>query len=82
MAKCKKFKAPEGLELNYENLYVFPANKEEYIALYGDTECTFKDFELEEICDKFNAVGCTSFQLSAEELHKIIEKLKAFLNYE
>jgi hypothetical protein len=30
--------------------------------------------ELNEICEKFNAIGCTSFQLSKEELKAVIDK--------
>ena len=78
MAKCKKFKAPKDLPLNYNNLYVIPANAEEYMALYGDTIYTFKDSEAEEICEKINSVGCTSYRLSKEDLLVIIEKLKEY----
>ena len=78
MSKCKKFKPIEGLPLNYDNLYVFPADEEEYMAFYGDTIYTFKDSEAEEICDKLNSIGCTSFQLSKEDLLAIIEKLKEY----
>ena len=76
MVKHKKFNPPEGLPLNYDNIYVIPADDEEYMAFYGDTIYTFKDSEAEEICDKLNSVGCTSFQLSKEDLLAIIEKLK------
>ncbi len=78
MSKCKKFNPPEGLPLNYDNLYVIPANDEEYMALYGDTIYTFKDSEAEEICDKINSVGCTSYRLSKEDLLVIIEKMKEY----
>ena len=74
--KCEKLKIPDGLDLNYDNLYVIPANKEECIALFGDMQFTFKDSEVEAICDKFNEIGCTSFQLSKEDLEALIEKLK------
>lgn len=81
MAKCTKFKPIEGLELNYDNLYVIPANNEGYTAIYGDTMYTFKDSEVEEICDKFNSIGCTSFQLSKEDLLAVVEKLGRFGNH-
>ena len=76
--KCKKFNPPKGLVLNYDNLYVIPANKEEYIAPYGDTQYTFNESELRELCEKINSLGCTSFQLSKEELSEILEKLKEY----
>ena len=74
--KLRKFKPPKGLVLNYDNLYIFPADNREYIVTYGDAQCTFTESELSEVCEKFNSLGCTSFQLSKEELLEIIEKLK------
>lgn len=76
--KCKKLKLPKEFILNYDNLYVIPANKEEYIATYGDIQYTFNESELDEICEKFNSIGCTSFQLPKESLLAIIEKLKEY----
>ena len=55
-----KFEPTEPLVLNYDNLWILPANEE----------------KLNEMCDQFNAVGCTSFQLSKEDLAALIEKLK------
>ena len=78
MAKCKEFKLPEGLELNYDNLYVIPANNEGYTAIYGDTMYTFTDSEAEEICEKINSFGCTSYRLSKEDILAVIEKLKEY----
>ncbi len=78
MAKCKKFKAPEGLPLNYDNIYVIPTNSDEYMAFHGDTIYTFKDSEAEEICEKISSFGCTSYRLSKEDLLAIIEKLKEY----
>lgn len=75
MVKCKKFELTEPLELNYDSLYVIPANNSEYTALFGDTQYTFSAEEIEEMCDKINAIGCTSFQLSKEELVKMIKEL-------
>jgi hypothetical protein len=75
MIKCKKFKPSEGFEFNYDNLYVIPASNKEYTAVYGDTIYTFKDSEVEEVCDKLNLTGHTSFQLSKEDLLAIVEKL-------
>ena len=78
MAKCKEFKLPEGFTLNYDNLYVIPANSDEYTAIYGDTMYTFTDSEAEEICEKINSVGCTSYRLSKEDILAVIEKLKEY----
>ena len=76
MIKRKKFKPTEPLVLNYDQLWILPTKDKEYKALYGDTEYTFNDTEIDEICDKINAIGCTSFQLSKEELVALIEKIK------
>jgi hypothetical protein len=64
--------------LNYDNLYVIPSNEEEYIATYGDIQYTFNESEIDEICEKFNQLGCTSFKLSKEDLSEIVEKLKEY----
>lgn len=76
--KCKKFKPQKECILNYDNLYVIPENKEEYIAICGDAQYTFNEYEIDEFCEKFNQIGCTSFQLSKEELSEILEKLKEY----
>ena len=61
-------------------------NKENLVAIYsGDVltkEQTEAIYELakkpididEEILDKFNSIGCTSFRLTKEELEKLIKK--------
>lgn len=74
MIKCQKFKPSEGLELNYDNLYVIPANKEEYTVIYGDTMYIFKDTEVEEVCGKLSS----SVQLSKEDLLAVVEKLGGY----
>lgn len=78
MIKCKKNKPTEPLVLNYDNLWVFPVAEGEYTALYGDTQYTFSQDEIDEIVDKFNVVGCTSFQISKEELATLLEKMKGY----
>lgn len=35
---------------------------------------TLSDEELERIADKFNSIGCTSFQMTADEIKEIVEK--------
>lgn len=77
MIKFKKFKLPEGTILNYDNLYVIPTDmREEWIIYYGDTQYNFHISELDEIYEKINSIGCTSFQISKEELLEIIKKLR------
>ena len=78
MIKLKKFKPPKGLELNYDHLYVFPANKDEHTIIYGDTQYNFDQSDLDKICEKITSVGCTSFMLSKEDLLAVIEKLDIY----
>ena len=76
MFEYKKFEPTEPLKLNYENLYVWPVNHNEYMGLFGDMQYIFTEEEINEMCDKINSIGCTSFQLSTEELAALIEKIK------
>lgn len=70
----KEIKLLDELALSYDRLYVFPANGQ-YVAFYGDTEYIFNDDEIQQLCDKFNSIGCTSFQLTKEDLLEILEKI-------
>lgn len=78
MVKCKKLKPTEGLEYDYERLYVIPATEGKYTIYYGDTQYKFNKFEIDDICEKFNSVGCTSFRLSKEDLISVIDKLDKY----
>lgn len=78
MVKRKKFKPPYGLPLNYDNLYVIPADMGEYTLMYGDTQYDFTKSDVDKMCDEINAVGCTSFVLTKEELEAIIEKIETY----
>lgn len=76
MVKVKKYKPTAPLLLDYDRLFIIPTKGREYTALYGDTEYTFNDTDINELCDKINEIGCTSFLLSKEDLMNVIEKLK------
>lgn len=76
MVKIKKYKPTEPLVLDYDRLFIIPTKDKKYTAIYGDTEYTFNDTDINELCDKINAVGYTSFLLSKEDLMNTIEKLK------
>ena len=75
MLELKKFEPREPLVLNDDNIYMFKANEESYTALCRDIQYNFSDADIDELCDKINAIGCTSFQLSKEELAKMIEEI-------
>ena len=55
--------------------YIIPCKKGTQIVFKGEV-CTIEDVAVMEIVDKFNAIGCTSFQLTKEEIEKMIEELK------
>ena len=76
MVKVKKYKPTEPLVLDYDKLFIIPTKDKKYTAIYGDTEYTFNDTDINEICDKINEIGCTSFLLSKEDPTALIEKLK------
>ena len=73
-----KFEPTEPIVLNYDNLYVLPVNHGEYTALFGDAKYIFTAEEIDDLCDKINEFGCTSFQLSKDELAVLIEKIKGY----
>lgn len=61
--------------MNKENLVAIPSGdaltKEQTEAIY---ELAKKPIDIdEEILDKFNSIGCTSFLLKKEELKKLIK---------
>lgn len=78
MLKMEKFKPAKPMKLNYDCIYILPANKEaEYFAIFGDTQYTVTASEIESMCDKINEIGCTSFHISKEEVAKMLEKIDA-----
>lgn len=71
-----KNKILNGENMNKENLVAIPSGdvltKEQTEAIY---EFAKKPIDIdEEILDKFNSIGCTSFLLTKEELEKLIKK--------
>ena len=76
MVRCTKLKMPDGLNLNYDNLYIIPTNEGAYTALYGDLQYFFTDSEINELWTKLNAA--TSLQLSEEDLLAVVEKLNTY----
>jgi hypothetical protein len=77
MVKQEKFKLPEGLKLNYDNLFVIPVDDKVYKALYGDEAYTFEDSEIKEVCARLNVASC---KLSVEDIRKVVEKLNQYNN--
>lgn len=54
-------------------VYVVPGDEGSKIWFKGE-ECRIEDATVLEVIDKFNSIGCTSFQLSKEEIETIIEE--------
>ena len=77
MVRCTKLKIPDGFVFNYDNLYIIPSHKGDYMALYGDLQYFFADDEIAELCTKLNAA--TTLRLSKEDLLPTVEKLKTYI---
>jgi hypothetical protein len=75
MIEWTKLPTPECLTQDPNLVYVVPGDKCSKILFKGE-ECRIKDATVLEVIDKFNAIGCTSFQLSKEEIEAMIEKFK------
>ena len=56
-------------------VYVIPCDEGSQIWFNGE-RCLVEDVTVQEIIDKFNTIDCTSFQLTKEEIEKMIEELK------
>ena len=81
MIKWTKLPTPECLTQDPNLVYVVPGDKCSKIWFKGE-ECRIEGVTVQEVIDKFNAIGCTSFQLSKEEIEKMIEEFKKENNNE
>lgn len=61
--------------------YIIPCEEGSQIWFEGE-RCIVEDVTVQEIIDKFNTIGCTSFQLTKEEIETMIEELKEENNNE
>lgn len=75
MIKWIKLSFPECLAQDPNLIYVVPCDDGSTIWLNGEY-CLIEDVTVQEIIDKFNTIGCTSFQLQKEEIETMIEELK------
>lgn len=73
MIKWTKLPYPDCLTQDPNLVYVIPCDEGSQILYKGEI-CTIEGESVMDIVDKFNAVGCTSFQLTKEELEKMIEE--------
>ena len=73
MIKWTKLPYPDCLTQDPTLVYVIPCEEGSQILYKGEI-CTIEGESVVDIVDKFNAIGCTSFQLTKEELEKTIEE--------
>lgn len=73
MIKWTKLPYPDCLTQDPNLVYVIPCDEGSQILYKGEI-CTIKGESVMDIVDKFNAIGCTSFQLTKEELEKMIKE--------
>lgn len=73
MIKWTKLPYPDCLTQDPTLVYVIPCDEGSQILYKGEI-CTIEDESVMDIVDKFNAIDCTSFQLTKEELEKMIEE--------
>ncbi len=73
MIKWTKLPFPDCLTQDPNLIYVVPCEEGSQIWFDGE-RCTVEDATVMEIVDKLNSIGCTSFQLTKEEIEKIIEE--------
>ena len=75
MIEWTKLPTPECFCQNPTLAYIIPCNNGSKIWLNGE-ECFVEDMTIMDIVDKFNAIGCTSFQLSKEDINAAIEQFE------
>ena len=73
MTKWTKLPVPDCLTQDPNLIYVIPCDEGSQIWFEGE-RCLVEDVMVQEIIDKFNTIGCTSFQLTKEEIEKMIEE--------
>ena len=75
MIEWTKLPIPDCLIQDPNLIYVIPCNEGSKIWFKGE-ECRIEDATVLEVIDKFNSIGCTSFQLSKKDIEKMIEEFK------
>lgn len=77
MIEWTKLPSPECFTQDPSIVYVVPCEDGSKIWLNGK-ECFVENASVIDIIDKFNSVGCTSFQLSKDDVEHILSKLDNF----
>ena len=75
MIKWTKLPFPDCLTQDPTLIYIVPCDEGSKIWFKGE-ECLVEDTTVQEVINKFNTVGCTSFRLTKEEIEKTIEEFK------
>jgi hypothetical protein len=81
MIEWTKLSTPDCLTQDPNLVYIVPYDEGSKIWFKGE-ECRIEDATVQEIIDKFNTIGCTSFQLTKEEIEIMIEEFKKENNNE
>lgn len=81
MIKWPQLSIPECFTQNPDLIYITPYNNGSKIWFKGE-ECFIENATIMDIIDQFNAIGCTSFQFSKEDIEAAIEKFEKENNHE
>lgn len=73
MIKWTKLPILDDLSYDQNLTYVIPCEEGSQIWFKGE-RCIVEDVTVMEIVDKFNSIGCTSFQLSKDDIETMIEE--------
>lgn len=73
MIKWTKLQIPDCFIQDPNLIYIVPCDDGSKILFKGEA-CLVEDKTVEEIIDKFNSVGCTSFQLTKEEIETLLKE--------
>lgn len=66
---------PECFTQDPDLVYIVPYDNGSKIWLKGE-ECLVENATIMDIIDQFNAIGCTSFQLSKEDIEAVVEQFE------
>ena len=75
MVKWTQLIIPECFTQDPDQIYITPYDNGSKIWFQGK-ECFVENATIMDIIDQFNAIGCTSFQLSKEGIEVVIEQFK------
>lgn len=75
MVKWTQLSIPECFTQDPDLVYIVPHDNGSKIWLKGK-ECLVENATIMGIIDQFNAIGCTSFKLSKEDIEVVVEQFE------